>query len=440
MQLPGISSLPRMPGLAALSRVDAAPLITLSWLVRLRWAAVTGQLLTIGVVHFGLGLALPLAKLVGIVGLTAASNALLVRRLRAPEAPSTLLVAGVIVADTLLLTGLLALTGGPANPFVVLYLLHVTLAVVTLGTGWGFALVALSAACFAVLFAAGAPLQNASGLDVRSLHLGGSLLAFLVAAVFIAYFLGRISAELRRRDRQLADVQQQVARDEKLASLTTLAAGAAHELGTPLGTIAVVSREVERAAKRLGDSGVEEDAQLIRREVERCRGILVQMSAKAGESAGEVPGPVDVSSLVTNVRTALPAARLARLEIERDPALSQVIAPRQALTHVLVSLVRNAFDASPDAARVTLSIARAPGVVRFSVRDRGHGMAPDVLSRAGEPFFTTKPTGSGTGLGLFLARAFAERLGGRLELRSMPDAGTTATVELPDGEGVGGKA
>ncbi len=409
--------------------------ITLSWLLRLRWGAVAGQTLTVAASVLLLGLTLPVPSLLATIGVTVVTNLALARWLSrpAPEAPPQL-IASVLVLDTLLLTILLLLTGGPANPFGALYLVHVTLAAVTLGARWGWAVMALGSACFLLLFAVHVPIAGMDRSDASTwrLHLAGTWVAFVVAATVTAYFVSRIASELQRRDRALAEAQARVARSEKLASLTTLAAGAAHELGTPLGTIAVVARELERSAERhaLGAS-VTEDLRLIREQVERCRLILVQMSAKAGEAMGETPGPIAVQALFADVRTGIGPERAGRLDVTQGAGAERVQAPRQALTHVLASLVRNAFDASPHGARVALEVVAHEAGVRFSVHDAGHGMPPEVLSRAGDPFFTTKPAGQGTGLGVFLARALAEQLGGRLVLVSEVSKGTIASLELP---------
>jgi two-component system sensor histidine kinase RegB len=233
------------------------------------------------------------------------------------------MAAGVLVLDTLFLTALLALTGGPANPFAALYVLHVTLAVVVLGSGWGWSILVLSGGCYAALFLAHNAIPGLN--DVTSaewwLHLRGMWLSFVVAGSVIAYFVSRISSELNTREQELAFIQAQMARNEKLSSLSTLAAGAAHELGTPLATIAVVAKELERSATRLDPSGtVAEDARLIREECERCRGILVQMSAKAGETVGEMPGPIEPDRLLADVRAAVPD-RAHRIEVVRAPRL-----------------------------------------------------------------------------------------------------------------------
>jgi two-component system sensor histidine kinase RegB len=414
-------------------QVAPAPNITLSWLLRLRWIAVAGQLFTVAVVSLGLGLRLPVTALVSVVGLTALSNLALDRWLRSGREVAPRVIASVLVLDTLLLTAMLFLTGGPANPFSALYLLHVTLAAIMLGARWGWQVMALSTACFALLFLVHEPLaDDVLTMSVWDLHLRGSWIAFVVAAAVTAYFVSRITEELKAREQELQEAQAQGARNEKLASLSTLAAGAAHELGTPLATIAVVAKELERSAQAMTEgAGMAEDLRLIREQVERCRLILVQMSAKAGESAGELPGPVPIATLFAEVQATLSAERSARLVLASAPGLHTVLVPKQALVLVLASLLRNAFDASDERGRVRLEVGREGGRVRFTVRDEGHGMAPEVLSRAGDPFFTTKPTGRGTGLGLFLARAFVERLGGALQLTSEPGAGTTAALELP---------
>ncbi|MFM2152966.1 MAG: hypothetical protein RL199_1401 [Pseudomonadota bacterium] len=416
-----------------------APRATLPWLVRLRWVAVTSQVATVGLVGAGLGVRLPYLPVLATIGLTAATNLFIARR---TAGDSRRLVAGLLLLDTVLLTLLLGLTGGPANPFGLLYLVHVALAAVALGTRWGAVVTALSATGYAVLVRWHLPLlpDPARGLDVGALRASAPWLALVTVAVAIAYFVSHVSAALQRSERDLSAAQAKAARSEKLASLTTLAAGAAHELGTPLGTIAVVARELERTAHGRGlDAAVVEDLRLIREQVERCRLILVQMSARAGEASGEAPARLETASVFRDVKVVLGADRASRLVIG-SRACAAVHAPRGALVHVLSSLVRNAFDASPSRAAVSLEVSSGEAGVEFVVRDRGHGMPPDVLARAGEPFFTTKLEGQGTGLGLFLARTFAERLGGRLDVESVEGEGTTLRLRLPQPDVVEGAA
>lgn len=262
-------------------------------------------------------------------------------------------------------------------------------------------------------------------------HLFTIWLAATVVANLAAYFIGRASLALRAREEALEVMRERATRGERVISLTSLAAGAAHELSTPLATIALTARELERSLEtRVTEAQWTDDARLIRQEVDRCRTILDQMSGRAGGSASDTPEPVDLGELMADIGRQLPAERAARLLVDIPQALSPVTVPRSGLRQSVLSLVSNAFDASErSAAPVRVTVATSPQHFSISVRDEGDGLAPDVERRAGEPFFSTKPAGQGLGLGLFLTRVFAERLGGALKLES--GRGTTATLELP---------
>jgi two-component system sensor histidine kinase RegB len=178
-------------------------------------------------------------------------------------------------------------------------------------------------------------------------------------------------------------------------------------------------------------AGISDDARLIRSQVERCREILDQMSGRAdasvAHSAQTLPPPRVVEAALA---TFAPPDR-ERVVIAMDASLPNVQVPLEAATRALRTLVKNAFEASPHHAPVHLLVEAEAGQVRFRICDNGVGMTASTLQRAGEPFFTTKPVGAGFGLGLFLARTFAERWGGSLTLSSSPSDGTTATLLLP---------
>ncbi|HEY6879962.1 MAG TPA: ATP-binding protein, partial [Polyangiales bacterium] len=301
------------------------------------------------------------------------------------------------------------------------------LAAVVLRPPYAWALAALAAACFGALFllpagGGGHEHMHHHG-QAMDLHLQGMWVAFAVAAFVIAYFVTRVTRDLEEQRLQVASAQARALRSEKLASLATLAAGAAHELATPLATIAVVAKELERELRE-GQSA--QDARLIRDEVERCKYILEQMATDAGESAGEAFTRARASELIDKSLEGLHERERVAIALVQDSTLR---VPTTVLARALRGLVRNALQAS--SGEVTLRVEERADEVMIDIRDHGVGMAPEVLANVGEPFFTTKPTGQGMGLGVFLARALCDRLGGRLELSSVLGEGTTVRVVLP---------
>jgi two-component system sensor histidine kinase RegB len=273
--------------------------------------------------------------------------------------------------------------------------------------------------------------MSADPRHVMASHLRGMWVALSLSAIFVVFFVQRVAAALAERDRELEEARVLAGRREKLASLATLAAGAAHELATPLSAIAVAARELDRDLARSGAGpALTADLGLIRSQVARCKEILHQMSARAGETAGEPIVVVRVEEWVREALDGLPGVE--RVEVDASPAGARTVrGPALGLVRALRVLVGNALQAAPDRA-VRVAARPDPAGVSVEVRDEGPGMAPEVLARAGEPFFTTKGPGEGQGLGLFIARSLAEQLGGALELASSPGRGTTARIVLPE--------
>lgn len=406
---------------------------SLPWLLRLRWLALGGQLVALGCARFWFGIALPVLALGALLTATAISNLLFGRWLsrNSETRLAGAVVAGLLVFDTVLLTLLLALSGGPMNPFTALYLVHITLAAVVLGGSWALWVAGLSVLCFALLFLApkGMADPHAHAL-LMAHHLQGMWAAFSLAAALIAYFVQRISMTIAGQRERIAALREAAARNARLASLTTLAAGAAHELGTPLGTIAVAAHELELGLARMGDAELGDDARLIQEEVERCHDILAKMGSRVGVDQPQ-PCSIDQEELVLRLRARFDAERAERIRVASASERAPIHAPVEELLHSLYALVKNALDASAAQESVTLRLAREPGALCFAVEDHGSGMPAPVLSRAGEPFFTTKDPGRGLGLGLFLTRAFAESQGGELSLHSSEGGGTRAILRLP---------
>jgi two-component system sensor histidine kinase RegB len=417
--------------------VATAPRIGLAWLVRLRWLAIFGQLAIVFSALFALRVTLPLPLVGGLIAMTALSNGVLTLWLRTRD-PAARVLCGVLVLDVLTLTGLLLSAGGPSNPFSVFYLVHVALAALLLAPRPAWLVAALTSLSFGSLFVLPSHTIDPHAMHMHhgasTLHLQGMWLAYTLAAGFVVHFVSRVASALQAREHELFELQRSAVRYEKLASLSTLAAGAAHELGTPLGTIALVAKELEHGLEAGKDPAtLTPDARLIRQEVERCRDILQQMAAQAGEGAGEMPSKVSVRRVEQRLSEAL-GAGVGRVEFERLGELSELVTPERLLVQVLANLVRNAFDAQAEvgkseAIRFVTRLERERAA--FEIFDQGPGIPAHETRRIGEPFFTTKPPGRGLGLGVFLARAFAEKVGGELSLESRPGGGTVARLSLP---------
>lgn len=411
-------------------RPDAV--IILTWLTRLRWFAIAGQSSALLIGGAWLGLDLPLPWLLSVMGVTAATNLLLLGLLQRRWDLPGMLVPTILLLDVVLLTAMLAAVGGPQNPFCEFYLIHVAMAVVVLPARWTWAIAAVAILAYATLFMFHRPFQSDVPLRPETLS-AGSWVALATTAGLIAYFIGRLRASLRARDRQLTRMRERLEHGERLASLATLAAGAAHELGSPLGTIAVVARELERTAPpSVPGTRTLEDVRLIRAEVDRCRRILDRMNVDNLRQGAETPTGLTPEALLAALKAELSHRPFEILTVTVDPRLRHFVAPVDALVQVLAILLQNALDAcGSNGGGVELTMMPSAGGLRFEVADRGPGMTAEQMARLGDPFNTTKAPQHGMGLGLFLARSLAEHVRGRLEVASASGQGTRVVLEFP---------
>ena len=435
--------------MAAATAAQLEPEITLPWLIRLRWMFLAGQALAL-LVGWRIGVALSWPPFVAGLVVGAGSNAVLALGLRSRRArwSTAPMIGGLLLLDTALLTVLLAAAGGPMNPFTVLYLVYITLSAVVLSARWTALVALLCASGFGLLFVLPTPGGGAAdphaghaghaghampgaGDAGFEYHLQGMWVAFVLATGLTAFFVGRISRAIAAQREQIAQLREAGARNARLAALTTLAAGAAHELGSPLSTIAVAAHEAALRAARLPEcEPLAEDLRLILLECDRCPEILGKMGARAAATEDDAE-PLDAATLVERIRDHLGEARAARVTLTAAAPRMRLRVPSEQLVQSIVAMIRNALDASGPDERVVVEISEGPDAVRIAVVDRGAGIPAELLPRIGEPFFTTKQPGRGLGLGVFLARAFFESRGGGLTIESLPGVGTRTTMHLP---------
>ncbi len=411
--------------------------LTLDWLRRLRWFGIAGQALGFALAALVMKVALPWTPLLLVLGLTVATNLWLLWRPSASISLPPALLAGVMGFDVAALTVILYWTGGPHNPFTTFYLVHVALAAMALTSRWLWTLVGASAAGYALLFVTYRPLfVDGSPVEVAcpsySWHLHGMAIAFVITAAFVAAFVARLHKALQDRDIALAEARLRAARSEQFAALATLSAGVAHELGSPLGTIAVASRELVRNLENSGrEPSALEDSRLIRAEVDRCRAILERLSDQATGGVGDAPEAVAAARLFAELKSGLGPGQRDRVALSDETGGALLLLPRAPVVQALGILVKNSCDADLSGREVDLRVRTRGATVEFAVGDHGPGLDPVAAVHAGEPFFTTKEPGAGMGLGLFLVRTLAARLGGELTLENLPRGGLRATLRLP---------
>jgi two-component system sensor histidine kinase RegB len=412
----------------------------LAWFLRLRWGAVGVQLALLAIARFALQVRLPLEWMLALTTLTAMTNVLVSRFERARAYSWTL--PGLLAGDVLLLTLVLALSGGPTNPFSVFFLVHVALAAVLLDARASWSLVALTTLAFGSLFLLPAANVHHDHAAMQN-HLLGMWVAYILASAFVAYFVGEVSKAVRARDRRLATIASLVAQNERLATLSAFSANAAHELGTPLATIGLAANETLRSLQRQNAAGeLVGDIELICHEVRRCKEILSSLAARAGDVEGEMPVSTTPAAVIDELRKLASPMHWRELDVSFDKtttANAPLVAPPKTLAQMLLNLVQNAFDAQAGQPNVSVELRverRATSqnalgsAFFFHILDRGPGLAELVRERLGAPFVSTKTDGGGLGLGIFLARAYAERTGGELTFEPREPCGLDVTLRV----------
>ncbi len=412
--------------------------LRLSTLVNLRWLAVTGQAIAVVIVAYWFEFPLPTGWCFLLIAMSAWLNIGL--RIRFP---STLRVdpnwATVLLGyDILQLAGLLYLTGGLQNPFAILLLSPVTVSATTLAPDKTFLLGCLVLAAATGLIFVHEPLPWFPGESFKApLHyLGGVWVALVSSLVFIAFYAFRVAEEARQLSDALAATELVLQREQHLSALDGLAAAAAYELGTPLATIALVARELDRELPAGDPHG--EDVRLILSQSQRCREILGKLTSLSSEPEEHL-GRMPLSHILEEVTAPHRDFGVAIVVEKKGVGPEPVSGRNPGLLYGLGNLVENAVDFAESA--VHLAASWTESTVSIVIMDDGPGFAPEIIDRIGEPYVTTRrseahaPSGEhgGLGLGFFIAKTLIERSGARLALanRRGPESGAIVTVTWP---------
>ena len=422
----------RLPGV--LARLTAAlaggeeRTVRLRTLILIRWIAVIGQAFTILLVHVSLELGLPLVQLLAAVLLSAAINLALTLGSHASTRLTERGAALLLAYDILQLAFLLALTSGLQNPFSVLLLVPVTISATILSLRTTVALCVVVIVALTLLAVSPSELPwYGPGFALPGLYLIGAWMALVLATLLIAGYVWRVSDEARRMSDALAATQMALAREQQLSALGGLAAAAAHELGSPLATIAVIARELARGVPQ--DSPLAEDVAELVSQSRRCREILRSLGRRPEEDEHAPFTRLPLSHLLELI-----AAPLQRPGVELQIALARedaegwdepAVSPDPALKHGLANLIDNALGFA--ARRVRITVVLAGPQVEVRIEDDGPGFAAEVLEELGEPYLSTRQGSGGLGLGVFIAKTLLARSGATLQFENV-ETGARVTV------------
>jgi len=419
--------------LPAVFTPDAPGRVSLRTLVYIRWVAVAGQLATIVVVHFGLGFPMPFEACLAVIGASALVNLVVTFAQRLNRRLPDRIAAVYLGYDVLQLTALLYLTGGLHNPFSVLVLAPVTVSATVLSRGSTVALGFLSMLCLTglALYQMPVPWDPPGGLTLPKLYTAGLWEALVLGVLFIAAYVGSVSEESRKMSDALSATQIALVREQRVSELGALAAAAAHELGSPLATIAVTAKEMSRELSP--DDPLADDVKLLLEQSERCRDILAQLSRRpeAGRALPytDMPFPALVELAAQPHREGgVAVAFAAKPEPDSPESPPPRVRRSEEMLHGLGNFIQNAVQF----ARTRVDVETRWNDERVTVRiaDDGPGIPSGLLDRLGEPYVSSRGEGH-MGLGVFIAQTLLNRTGARVAVENRKSGGAVATVTWP---------
>ena len=398
-------------------------------LILLRWFAVGGQILTILIVDYGLGIPLPLLPMAIVIGFLIALNLISHIRHYYGRDITNVELFSELVLDSVALTIQLYLSGGATNPFISLYLLQIALGAVLLRAWSVWLLVAIAGGAFIGLMQTYQPLALPPGLDLMTLYIQGAFVTFLLAAGLLTVFIQRISRNLRIRDEHLADLRQRAAEETHIVRMGLLASGAAHELGTPLATLSVILNDWRRLPLFRVDPELVQEIAEMQGQIDRCKAIVTGILMSSGEARGEAPTHTTVNRFVDEMVEEWRSHRSPPiLAYDNRFAPDATIVADSVLKQIVFNLFDNAIEASPG--WIGITVERDANHLVIIVTDRGPGFAPGILAEFGKPYRSTKQRPGG-GLGLFLVVNVMRKLGGAVDAANRPEGGAQVRLSLP---------
>ncbi len=381
-------------------------------------------------------------------------NLYTIMRLQTDEPVSELEIFSQLSVDVFALTALLYLTGGASNPIIWVFLLPLILTAIMLPQEYAWNMVILTCCMYTILIGYNIPLPSIEPQipdpnllsretqvyihEMReeqyfNLHIFGMWMGFVLSAGLVAYFVVELSKSLRERERNLADARENALRDERVISLGTLAASAAHDMGTPLGTMAILVNEVQLEYPKQRFADLHEKMQIMNQQINRCKEAISVLSASAGEMRAESG---QVMSLIQYIDEVLNQWRAynttSKLNLYIEPAAVEVnakIIADRTLTHSIINILNNAAEVSPPDRGIDFTVDWNQSMVNFKIRDYGPGFPEEIVKLAGKQLVISSK--QGLGVGLFLTYSTINRLGGKIDFINIKSGGACVDITLP---------
>jgi len=419
---------------------------------------ILSESLLIFLTTFGLGIQLPQQQLWLVVMSIIAVNVYTWLRLQIDDPVTDQEIFSQLTVDVLGITALLYLTGGASNPIIWVYLLPLIITAIMLPQAYAWYMVILTTSTYTVLMAYNIPLpsiephmpnpemvyDNMNHLQMLhqahamsdkhyfNLHIFGMWFGFVFSAGLVAFFVVELARTLKIQERSLAEARESALRDERVVALGTLAASAAHDMGTPLGTIAIVAHELEYDYPSHRYPELHERVLIMQQQLDRCKKALSVMSASAGEMRAESGSIMAVADYLDDVLKQWRTHQsLTKLRLFIDPSVTEeakIIAERT-LTHALINILNNAAEASPPEQGIEFHAQWDSEQATIKIRDFGPGFPVEIVELAGKQPVVSKKRGMG--VGLFLTYSTISRLGGKINFNNMESGGASVEIILP---------